>query len=318
VDEAKRQFRKLAARFHPDRGGNENAFKKVKELFDEALRKLNADIWDIPGHAVFRSTDGRSFEFKYRVRRDFELGTAYIGNGAVAYSIDEPYVDLYEHGVSMLKSIKLPGKHKEQGVICLPEIRADLKLLNKRVLLLGKHAHSLCLRDVLNYYKGVVPSVHAAWMVSRMCNIRALLQYGADLAHGDLSPDSIYINPLEHTMTLVGGWWYACKLGQRIKALPPRTAALIGPTLGVRPVADTLLTGELVRATGRELLGDLYGSKLLMDKSLKPAMVHWLRSTATTSAFNDYAEWQDKILVSAFGQRKFHKLEITAKDVYAV
>lgn len=317
-DKAKAQYRKLAMQYHPDRApGQEAVFKKVKELYECAERKLVAGTWQIPGLAVFR-TGATMYQFKYLVRHDFDLGTEYVGTGVVAYEITDANADLFDNAVRTIEAIKVPEKHRAQGVICLPQLKTHCKLLNgNHLLVIAKDPDTLRLRDVLGHYKGKIPIKHAAWMVSRMCNIRALLQYGTELAHGDLSPDTLYINPAKHTMAVVGGWWYAHRLGTRIRALPPRTMGLVGAGLGKAPIADAVLPGELVRATGRELLGDINGSRLLLDKDIPDRIVSWLRGPATPSAYSEFTDWVDKVLPAVFGpKRPFIEMPLTERDLY--
>ncbi|OIK16889.1 hypothetical protein BIV60_02455 [Bacillus sp. MUM 116] len=41
LEELKKQYRKLALQFHPDRGGNEKDFIELKKEYDQLFEKLN-------------------------------------------------------------------------------------------------------------------------------------------------------------------------------------------------------------------------------------------------------------------------------------
>jgi hypothetical protein len=46
-------------------------------------------------------------------------------------------------------------------------------------------------------------------------------------------------------------------------------------------------------------------------------MVNWLRLPSSGDAVKDYQIWSKKILDDSFGKRKFVKMELTSKDLYA-
>lgn len=48
--------------------------------------------------------------------------------------------------------------------------------------------------------------------------------------------------------------------------------------------SDFRIDLELLRSTGRQLLGDIDGSKLLMDKNIPRSLVDWLRSISKGNA----------------------------------
>lgn len=322
INDAKQLYRRLAQRFHPDKdASNKDVFQKVKALYELAIERLSNDAWNYPGITLFHTIDGRKFRLKYLARHDFEMGSMYASKLNVVFAIDNAYSDLYESGLRVLRSHnKVPVEMHNQSKICMPAIVDDIKCTNQRLLILTTPNASINLRDVLNHYGGAIDPAHVAWMVSRMCNIRCLLHYGLNVAHGDLSPDTLFISPAEHTACLFGGWWYSTVLGEPIQALPPRTLAVAGASLvasqGQKPLAGRVLTGELVRATGRELLGDLHGSRLLLNKAIPPPMLHWLRTPTTQGPFEDYKEWVEQVLPAAFGKRKFVVMPLTTEQVY--
>lgn len=73
---------------------------------------------------------------------------------------------------------------------------------------------------------------------------------------------------------------------------------------------------ESIRALGRELLGDIAGSRLARDKAAPPPMIDWLRLPASTCALDDYQTWQRRVLPASFGERRFIELDLTRQDLY--
>ena len=138
----------------------------------------------------------------------------------------------------------------------------------------------------------------------------------AQISHNDLSLDTLFVCPEHHTVCVLGGWWYASTIGKKLKALPQRTI-INAPSVLINSKLAMLETDpELVRLTGRELLGNANGVHLMLDTSIPRGLVSWLRLPGRGHAIKDYAEWRDKILPDSFGPRKFVKMTITTEDVY--
>lgn len=71
-----------------------------------------------------------------------------------------------------------------------------------------KPTSQLNLEDVLQSQGGQLPPVHVAWILSRLYNLACYLSY-SKIAHVDLSPKNLYVDPKMHSIHLYGGWWYA-------------------------------------------------------------------------------------------------------------
>jgi hypothetical protein len=83
-----------------------------------------------------------------------------------------------------------------------------------------------------------------------------------------------------------------------------------------KKTANPEIDSELIKATGRELLGDGIGSKLLSDPGIPNALLNWLRTAGSGDAFKEYDDWVKMVLKDSFGERRFVKLEIQPSDVY--
>lgn len=66
--------------------------------------------------------------------------------------------------------------------------------------------------------------------------------------------------------------------------------------------------GDLIRAVGREILGDPVGSRLPSMTDVPPPMADWLRSPSSGDAYKDFERW-DNVLTKAFGPRRFVRME---------
>jgi hypothetical protein len=313
---AKKEYRMLMRRFHPDLGGDADKAATVQTLYAEALRKLAEDDWQLPGLLQLRSIDGRRYEMPYVRRHAFDLGDMYIGERNVAFVLPESNEDLFKHGVRMIAKVEPVARTRpDDAGRWLPQQVATVRTLNKLALVVKKHHDTVCMRDMLDHMGGKLDPRHVAWLVSRLYHIACLLNFEPKVAHVGLDPLSLFVDPGAHSVAVLGGWWFAQAIGAPLVALPPRAAGLLA--LGEpRPLAYARHMGELVRSVGRELLGDANGSRLLLDSSLPAPMVSWLRSPASDNIYDDYKIWYRKVLKECFGKPKFVELNLSVKQVY--
>jgi len=332
-DEAKKQHRKLVSKWHPDQNPtvDERVMAHVNVLYELAIFRIATDTWVIPGVITFKTVDGKKFQLKYRSHCQFELGDIYVGDNLVAYSLFKDNEDLYKNAKSVIKNFKFADdKMKDEIKKLLPEIKAELETDDRLVMLIKKTPDQLLLSDVLDYYKDLSVKAfldrngngveaadpkHVAWMVSRLFNLTCYLKY-SKLVHSGITLDSCFISPEFHTVSLLGGWWYACKAGEQLNALPAIAVEFTPQSVIDKQLADHLIDLELVKAAGRELLGDIVGSKLVMNKNIPVPMVNWLREPAKGDAYEEFKVWQSKILVDSFGPRRYVELKLSANEVY--
>lgn len=317
-DEAKDQFRKLSHIWHPDRRPSDLTVQPhFSALYDLAIERIKDDSWVKPNTITIKTKDGY-IEIVYRRHHKIDLGDMYISDNVVTFLIDREFTDLYRHGVSVIKGFKFANeKMKEEVARFLPVIQAEVETADRLVLVVKKTKDLVLLRDVIDHFKGEIDCKHVAWITSRLYNFACYLEY-CGLSHPDISPDTVFISPEKHSMALLGGWWFVVKKGEKLKAAPARTIALLPSDLLKNPKADGRVVNELVRSVGRETLGDVMGSKLLMKSHIPAAMSMWLRGSGTEKSIDEYKTWVDKILKASFGERRYVELKLTADDLYGV
>ncbi len=94
---AKKEYRLLAGRWHPDRERSavaQQVFSHIVHLHNLAEQKRDAGAWnepvdkieaECPGLKRYRKLDGSLKELAYTARRYFELGAMYIGETQVVF-----------------------------------------------------------------------------------------------------------------------------------------------------------------------------------------------------------------------------------------
>ena len=247
---------------------------------------------------------------------DFELGQVYLSEHRITYVIKSEFVDLAKHAVKIIGDLRFPDKEtKEVMARYLPVIKNVYETSNGIIVMIDKPADLIRMRDLRDYCGGKIDPKHVAWIVSRMLNHASYFEW-AKLSHNDLSMDTLFVCPEHHTVCILGGWWYATPIDTKLAALPQRTISNAPSEVIKTKLASLITDNELIRLTGRELLGNANGIYLEADKNIPKPMVSWIRLPGCGSAIKDYALWRDHVLPDSFGPRKFVKMPIMASDVY--
>ena len=320
-DEIREVYRQLAMRWHPDRAGDADAqsvFQHIQRLYRQAGERIARGAWTCPGTSTFDALDGRRYEMHYLRRHRFELGIMYVAGSVLAFEIDLTHADLVYRAERSIAGLRYADAGmRAQIAPHLPAypFTAAFQTASAYVIVMRKAPGLLLLRDVLDHAGGRLDARHVAWVVSSLLNLCCYLQY-AGLAHNALSPDTCFLAPRDHSVSILGGWWYAARVGERLAAAPAGTLAWGPHDLGETGLADPRTDLELVRAIGRELLGDVSGTRLARENAAKQAMINWLRLPASDNPIEEYRTWRTRVLHDSFGARRFAELPLTQSDIY--
>lgn len=315
---AKAVFRHLAGRWHPDRCADPRAvevFQHLRELHKAAEVRRRSGLWRTPGRLELRALDGRSYRLRYLRRHGFELGELYVCRRSLAFVIDKAQEDLFANAERRLARFPFAGPEmREEAERYLPRPRRTLETAEARILLLDKPEELVLLKDLMAHLGGRLEGRHAAWVISSLLSLACYLDY-AGLVHGAIAADSVFVSPKGHWAALLGGWWYAVPNGARFLALPQRSSDLIDARSLALRTAEHRADLILIRALGREILGDPAGARLTAEGRVPPAIANWLRMPSSGSAIDDYRSWQEA-LSAGYGARRFVELAVTPSDIY--
>ena len=316
-DTATLEYRKLCSKWHPDKnpGVDPKVIAHINVLFKHAIELLEKGVWEIPGVITINDVNGKTFNFKYKSKRENDIGITYIGDNFVAFFITKDNADLYAIGKKRISNLKYANdKMKQEMSRFMPSIHVEHETSEHLVMIMKKTPDMFLLRDVLEYFDNKMDPKHVAWVVSRLYNICCYLKY-AKIVHNGISIDSVFISPQHHTACLLGNWWFSAEENSKLIAVPSITAN-IASTLIDKKIAVGKIDLEMLRAVGLTLLGDIYGSKLLADKNIPREMLTWFRTSSSSDAFNEYETWMTKVLINSFGSRKFVKLDVDSNKIY--
>lgn len=250
--------------------GNEIFRRKLLQYARaEADRKeLDADtdpLWSCEGTDSFSMEDGQALQIEYmqKDRRD----------GYVCYLAKESVVFVFERGreaeayLAGLSRMVFPAAdvrlHRS-----FPELKLELGLEGGGRVLVFRRRPGFYPAQLLAPWA----SEHLAWVISRMENICCALEY-AGLEHGDISPASVWVDPIRHQGALFGDW-------RRIRSLRGR-----GDLIALRKTAIALA-----------------------ENTREPAALYkFLNSPPAADAYADFESW-DQVIEKGFGGHKFIKM----------
>lgn len=327
--EAKREYRALASRWHPDHERADIAprvFAHVVTLYQCACRKRSEGAWlepfekveaAEPGIKTFRLLDGALRKFKYRVSKTFELGSFFVCDHEVIFEVRREFSDLFDRGCERIKLLRFQNDTMAQEMSqYLPQVIDVLATAASSVLVLRKTPDQLLLADVLAHFNGrMSPVEHVGWILNVLFNIACYLDW-AGICHNAIDLETFYVSPFRHAGMLLGGWWYAAPVGSKLSALPHSSLRLIPDDIVCQKQADCRADLELIKAVGRSLLGGVSGAQLLFDSALPPALAHWLNLPSSGRAIADYADFKHQVLPASFGRPRFIKCDLNAEQLY--
>ncbi len=319
---AKSEFHAFSRIWHPDHNTEFEAtavFQRVTELYRKAQELIKANRWRGAGVLELSSESGTASFTDRRIPYfkivDFELGDVYLGETNVVFSVERQYADLFENAKRQIAKFRFANdsmrKEIERSLPRTPEYFATATRL---LMILPKTSDQILLEDLIEYLGGAIDAHHVAWIGNRLHNLACYFEY-AQIAHQDISPRTIFVSPKFHTGMLLGGWWYARNKGEKINALPNRTIKFAPADVIRNKKADGRVDLELIRQTGREMLGDANGLRLETNAEIPAAMARWFNGATSGSAVTDYELWRN-VLEMDFGAPRFVRLDVEPDAVY--
>lgn len=316
----KKVVQMLSMKWHTDRCSDLRAadvFDRVRKLGDAAVTKLAEGTWATPGVLHITSSSGTAYELSYVRKLVLDIGTMYAGHQTVAFEIGTSDLDLLENAEKQLAGLTYASEGmRTEFARYFPAGVRKIDTKSGAILLMTKAPDTVLLQDVLEHYEGKVPSRHVAWIISRLLNIACYLDRQGLIAHNAIGPDTVFISPATHGVSLLGGWWFAAGIGQKMLAASARMRLSAPPDVLRTKVGDTRTDMEMIKALARELLGDASGVRLASDAAVPSAMVDWLQLSTNQSAVDTYRDWQEHVLPAAFGARKFVEMDVSPKTLY--
>jgi hypothetical protein len=241
----------------------------------------------------------------------------YIGSHSVTFEVQKEFSDLFHNARRCMRNLRFKDEAMAVEMSkSLPQIEGIFQTSSANFLQIRKTPDQLLLADVLKHYSNrIEPVEHTGWILNVLLNISCYLEWSG-LTHNAISPDTFFISPLRHSGMLLGGWWYATPVADRLKAIPDRSLNFIPPDIIMNKQADIRADLELIKTTGRELLGDQIGTSLTFESSLPEKLVSWLLMPSMQRSVDEYRTCKYEVLKECFGDARFIPMKLESKDLY--
>ena len=290
ADSWKTIIRIFQAKWHPDRNSDPLSTQVMAHINLLYQRIQSGDYGNV---LMFTSDElnKRKFFFKYKKEVEVDIGKMYIGRKMVLFCITPDNSDLYDKAIENILSIHFPTKMMEAGFTRM--VPKELKKYGKTdkgyIFTIYKGENQVRLADIISK----IDPTHLPWILDGVYSFALLMNQAQSKVFGDISIESIFINPTFRTVHVLSGWWFSTQIGKPLSAFPNWIVPILPKSIVDKGVSDTRIDQYAVKALGIRLLGDetLIGSKLLtMDAKWRP-LVGFLRSSPLASTLKDYSEW---------------------------
>ena len=189
-------------------------FNQFQDMFATLLDQESKEIekegfWIESSQEELQREDGEFITIEYLVKQKVDICTMYVAKKHVIYifeKVQEVYAERYK---KMVHEIQYPNSEMEIHLKkYLPHIVTESKLKDGSIfLVIEKTANIYPLRLL-----GILLDRHVAWIISRLENICCLLNYN-EMILNSLTEDNIFVDPINHQLYILGGWWFAGFLG---------------------------------------------------------------------------------------------------------
>ena len=274
---------------HKDTDYYKTFYRQMVESSDkEQERKMRDDeLWDNANVLTLSTKEGRNIELKYLYSYSDKYADVYVTRRNIAFHFRAGENAKAENLRRMTSSLDYPSADTRELSDFFPRVTGAFILDDDTSLVvINKREDEYPLRLF-----GKLGGRHVAWIISRLENLCCVLEYNG-LVHPEIDPDSIYINPNNHTACLYSGWWDVTRKN----------------TTGV---------GGHILSSEDNLNGIRRTADAILDRNVDApsALIEFIGSRPRIDAYEDFAYW-DEVIIRAFGKRRFVKMETEDSDVY--
>ena len=313
--EARALYRRLMRRWHPDGNPDPQATAVTATIQVLYRRSRSATPSTLPTVDIV-DEHGRHFRFKALDQQPFELGVFLRARRRIAWHVRTEHVALAQAFARRAQGWQFSHPEmRAQMAPLLPRLDAVVVGPDAALLVLHRDPGLVRLRDVIGHFQtqeGGMPARHAAWIVSGLYHLACYLEISG-VVHQAISIDTVWIHPQQHSVHLLGGWFHTREQGEPVQTLPLSSMDCVDRRYRQEKCADARLDRALVRAVGREILGDRQGLRLPLD--LPSPLREALCLPGGSSALADYRHWREA-LAAAFGPPTFVPMPLTASNLY--
>jgi hypothetical protein len=293
-----KSYKGLVKKYHPDMGGSEGDFLFLQESYAMAKEELRFG-YAVSSDSVHFFLPDFTMRYLFNSYTDFSYGRVYVCDAYLLYEFS---------GDSMVKDLKntfTAFKYPDDKIrekfnwqvpsrgVKVIDIR-DRKTLVKQFAIVDKCPLTYLLSDVMNLE---IPLQTSVWIFNRLyalgCYMSMIGVYCLDIA-----PYNITVNLDDHSLSLLGGWWYNVKENGKMSRLPLSTYSLLSNRMKETKSTSIEIVTEQIKNLMREILE---------GRDIPPVYQNWLSLPAQDDVISEYYEWEHEVMVKLFPDRKFYK-----------
>ena len=312
-DNVKTKYKELVKEWHPDTNNDPdalNVFVKITKLYNNALELLESGQWEKSNYILINKDNGKKIALNYDTYFDFELGTCYVTKTKIVYVLGNDKKKYYKNAIQRISRMRYKdNKMKDDLSRFFPKIYQTFKAANgEYAIVLDKPEDVYPLKKVYEYLGERIDDRHVAWIISRLCNLTCYLKFSG-LAHNGINMNNCFISPKNHSILLLGGWWYTTEEGESMIGTTKDIYSIMPVSAKGSKKSSSLTDLESVKLLGRQLLGETNCRKLSLDNSVPKPFINFLTGGSGNNPYEEFAKW-DKTLEDSYGKRKFINMEI--------
>jgi hypothetical protein len=289
----------LVKQYHPDRGGTEEEFLYLQKSYAEAKRENALGCW-VTSDFIFIRPETSGVVYDFNSVTDFHYGRVYAGERNLVYELEGDtmaedlkniFTDFTFKDDTMRE--KFEWQVPSHGVTVHNIL--DGKTLVKQYAVIDKKREpmSYLLSDVM---KLEMPLQTSIWLFNRLyalgCYMNMIGVYCLDIA-----PHNIVVNLKDHSIGLLGGWWYHAKAGERMRRLPVSTYHLFSNKMRETKTATIEIVTEQIKQVMRQVLA---------GRDIPPVYRNWLSLPAQEDILAEYTQWEHEVMPKIFPVREFY------------
>lgn len=276
-------------------------------------------FWVEAGKEELLREDGKTIEIAYYAKERTDMCVMYVAKKSILYLFEEKHSDYAARYMEITRKLNYPTPDMERELSnYIPKLLTQCRLSDGRILLAIERKNGVHPLKLL----GILLDRHVAWIISRLENLCCLLEYN-HIALNALTIENLFVDPANHQIYLYGGWWFAGFQGAETVGASHDVIPCLGNTRKkiwqLKPTDKarnhTLTDLESIRLTAMRLLGYADREALKKDTLLPIPFRRFLLEAPKRTAREDFAKW-DKVLLDAYGERKFIPLSVTEEELY--
>lgn len=304
---AEKIYLDLMRKFHPDRCSDPKSAQAtavVNELYRRIRRKPTIQTLQLEPSGYY-TTHCPHYSFEYVREYEREDGIMYYSDGSLNFVIEPELNSLLKQTLLRRASCHVPWEIENQMIMAFPKISEVIPLASgKTCVKVSVENGELPLDEVLNFYGKNLDSRHAAWIVSRLLGICCFAELSGTVLNC-ICTENLLINPEQHTVRLVGGWWFAVSEGEKMYGAQSEVYNAMPASCRTDGIARHITDLECVKAICR---------KIFPENSPEP-LQKYSEAACSANAFTELEYWEE-VIFKAFGGRFFTPMKLCTKDIY--